>query len=165
MLCQLVRQNECYFNWRAQIGYKYIFVNFLKITIYRSDKVKIIKIQIIMRNAPVILMGFPLYLINKKYTKLKSSLSGINVWKCIIFCLLPNHANFSFANLQQYYLKVGVGMKTSNKPHTRKGKNIKIVISTFMPLFWWGTIEWYAELTNIQTYTDGKCQLINILKF
>ena len=34
-----------------------------------------------------------------------------------------------------------------------------------MPLFWWGTIEWYAELTNIQTYTDGKCQLINILKF
>lgn len=79
MLCQLVRQNECYFNWRAQIGYRYIFVNFLKITIYRSDKVKIIKIQIIMRNAPVILMGFPLYLINKKYTKLKSSLSGINV--------------------------------------------------------------------------------------
>ena len=49
----------------------------------------------------------------------------------LIFCLLPNHANFSFANLQQYYLKVGVGMKTSNKPHTRKGKNIKIVISTF----------------------------------
>ena len=23
-----------------------------------------------------------------------------------------------------------------------------------MPLFWWGTIEWYSVLTDIQTYTD-----------
>ena len=45
--------------------YLYFYINILKLRIYGSDKVKIMKIQIIMRNAPVIFKGFSSHLIDK----------------------------------------------------------------------------------------------------